>query len=44
MHPHINSLYRRLDRIRALTGRDTSTLQGRLDLLPALEADTFLDL
>ncbi|MFE7445120.1 PucR family transcriptional regulator [Streptomyces chartreusis] len=44
MHLHINSLYRRLDRIRALTGRDTSTLQGRLDLLLALEADTFLDL
>ncbi|MEU5282158.1 PucR family transcriptional regulator ligand-binding domain-containing protein [Streptomyces asoensis] len=44
MHLHINSLYRRLDRIRAVTGRDLSTLQGRLDLLLALEANTFLDL
>ena len=39
MHLHVNSLYKRLTRISALTGRDTTTLTGRLDLLLALEAD-----
>ncbi|MES4908008.1 MULTISPECIES: helix-turn-helix domain-containing protein [unclassified Streptomyces] len=39
MHLHINSLYKRLARITELTGRDTATLTGRLDLLLALEAD-----
>lgn len=39
LHLHINSLYKRLARITELTGRDTATLTGRLDLLLALEAD-----
>lgn len=39
MHLHVNSLYKRLARISALTDRDTTTLTGRLDLLLALEAD-----
>ncbi|TDC20584.1 PucR family transcriptional regulator [Streptomyces sp. 8K308] len=39
LHLHVNSLYKRLDRISELTGRDTATLDGRLDLFLALEAD-----
>ncbi|WP_461007920.1 PucR family transcriptional regulator [Streptomyces capparidis] len=42
MHLHINSLYKRLARITELTGRDTATLAGRLDLLLALEADALI--
>ncbi|MGW7276158.1 PucR family transcriptional regulator [Streptomyces sp. NPDC054864] len=44
LHLHVNGLYGRLDRIRSLTGRDPRTLEGRLDLLLALEADALLAL
>lgn len=44
LHLHVNGLYGRLDRIHTLTGRDPRTLEGRLDLLLALEADALLAL
>ncbi|MDX3434327.1 PucR family transcriptional regulator ligand-binding domain-containing protein [Streptomyces sp. ME01-18a] len=44
LHLHVNGLYGRLARISSLTGRDPRTLEGRLDLLLALEADALLTL